>query len=125
MAPAQLLVLDQAAGRTNSAIVWLTARRTGASSFERPAISSSTASAWASSLRASTYSRSPASVVVMPRERPDEQLSAGQRLERAHPLRERGLAHAQQPRGAAEAAEIDRGAERAQLGQVDGPDQCP
>ena len=41
-------------GRTNSAIVWLTASRTGESSFERPAISSSTASAWARSFRAST-----------------------------------------------------------------------
>ena len=54
-------------GSTNSAIVWLAARRMGASSRPKPAISSSSASAWASSLRASRYRRVPAAVGVTPR----------------------------------------------------------
>ncbi len=58
-----------------------------------------------------------------PARRSHEQLRARERLERAHPLRQGGLAHAQQPGGAAEAAEVHRGAECAQLGQVHGPDQ--
>jgi hypothetical protein len=43
-------------------------------------------------------------------------------LHRPHPLRQRGLRHAQQPRGATEAAEVDRRAEGAQLGEVERAD---
>ena len=59
-----------------------------------------------------------------PTGRPDQELGSRQGLERAHPLRERGLANAKESRGAPEAAEVDRGAEGAQLGEIDGPHEA-